>query len=269
MGARLDGRVAIITGAASGIGRATAVRFAEEGADIVVADVLAGEGNETAKAIEALGRRTLDVPTDVAKEADCEALAEAAIREFGRIDILFAAAGILHGGYVSGRDPDSDNPFVNPVGAYVVNDQLENWEKVLAVNLTGVMLTDRAVARRMISADRGGSIINVASVSAKKPDAALAAYCASKAGVWMLTKVLALELAPHQIRVNAVAPGTTETPMTAPLHATERRKTVEQITPLGRLGRPVDVANTALFLASDESEYYTGQMLQPDGGWYM
>ena len=85
----------------------------------------------------------------------------------------------------------------------------------------------------------------------------------------MLTKVLALELAPHQIRVNAVAPGTTEMPMTAPLHATERRKTVEQINPLGRLGRPVDVANTALFLASDESEYYTGQMLQPDGGWYM
>ena len=269
MGARLDGRVAIITGAASGIGRATAVRFAEEGADIVVADVLAGEGKETAKAIDALGRRALVVPTDVAKEADCEALAEAAIREFGRIDILFAAAGILHGGYVSGRDPDSANPFVNPVGAYVVNDQLENWEKVLAVNLTGVMLTDRAVARRMISADRGGSIINVASVSAKKPDAALAAYCASKAGVWMLTKVLALELAPHQIRVNAVAPGTTETPMTVPLHATERRKAVEQITPLGRLGRPVDVANTALFLASDESEYYTGQMLQPDGGWYM
>jgi len=137
----------------------------------------------------------------------------------------------------------------------------------MAVNLTGVMLTDRAVARRMIAAGNGGSIVNIASGAAKIPIPGAADYCVSKTGVWMLTKTLALELTGHQIRVNAIGPGMIETPMTVQAHSDEeRRRQIENNTPLGRFGQPQDIANAALFLASDESSFTTGQMLHPDGG---
>src|SRR5690606_32910365 len=127
------------------------------------------------------------------------------------------------------------------------------WEKVMAVNLTGVMLTDRAFARRMIDAGIEGSIVNIASGAAKIPLPGAADYCVSKAGVWMLTKVLALEVARHKVRVNAIGPGFIETPMTAAATSDEeRRRRLEESTPLGRIGQPEDIANTALFLASDE-----------------
>ncbi|HJN91355.1 MAG TPA: SDR family oxidoreductase [Dehalococcoidia bacterium] len=266
MSGKLEGRVAVITGGASGIGRACAERFASEGADIVVADLNADRGAETVVAVESMGQRASFVRTDTSKEADNEALAAAAIETYGTIDVLVAAAGISHSGYVSGEAGDFDRR-ADPTESYILNRPPEAWEKVMAVNLTGVMLTDRAIARRMIAAGHGGSIVNIASGAAKIPIPGAADYCVSKTGVWMLTKTLALELTGHQIRVNAIGPGMIETPMTVQAHSDEeRRRQIENNTPLGRFGQPQDIANAALFLASDESSFTTGQMLHPDGG---
>jgi len=266
MAGRLEGKVAVITGGASGIGRACAERFAEEGADIVVADLNAERGAETVAAVKALGRKANFVRTDTSVEADCEELAESAVRTHGAIDVLVAAAGISHALYVSGAE--THEVRTGTVAApSVLTKPTEYWEKVLNVNLTGVMMTDRAVARRMIAVGKPGSIINIASGAAKIPLAGSAEYCVSKAGVWMLTKVLALEIARHNIRVNAIGPGFIETPMTASMRADEQRlQRLISGVPLGRLGQPIDIANTALFLASDESSFFTGEIIFPDGG---
>ncbi len=265
MAGRLEGRAAIITGGASGIGRACAIRFAEEGVDIVVADLDGDRAKDTLQAVEGLGRKAVFVRTDTSQEADCEALAESAMTRFGRIDALVAAAGISHALYVSGAEPQA--PPADREARFLVNKPLEYWEKVLAVNLTGVMLTNVAVARRMMASGRPGSIVNIASGAAKIPIAGAADYCVSKAGVWMLTKTLALEVARHGIRVNAIGPGFIETPMTAATRADEERlRRIISETPLGRLGQPQDIANTALFLASDESSFFTGEIIFPDGG---
>lgn len=262
---RLEGKVAVITGGASGIGRSCAERFAQEGADIVVADLDEARAQETVAAVEAASRKVSFVRTDTSSERDCEALAQAAAEAMGRIDVLVAAAGISHALYVSGSDSRAVN--ADRTAGHITNKPVEYWEKVLAVNLTGVMMTDRAIANRMIAQGGGGSIINIASGAAKIPLPGAADYCVSKAGVWMLTKVLALEVAEHGIRVNAIGPGYTETPMTASMSADEVRK--QQLLasiPLHRLGQPEDISNTALFLASDESAYFTGEILFPDGG---
>ncbi len=265
MAGRLEGKIAVITGGASGIGKASAIRFAQEGADIVIADLNPERSEEAAAEVRALGRRALAVPTDTSSHAACEALAAKAVEAFGRIDILVAAAGISHALYVSGSAPSDVRG--EREAALLINKPIEYWEKVLNVNLTGVMLTNRAVARAMVAAGTRGSIINIASGAAKIPIVGAADYCVSKAGVWMLTKVLAAELASRGIRVNAIGPGFIETPMTASVRANEeRRRAIELSTPLGRLGQPEDIANTALFLASDESSFFTGEILFPDGG---
>jgi NAD(P)-dependent dehydrogenase (short-subunit alcohol dehydrogenase family) len=266
MAGRLEGKIAVITGGASGIGRACAIRFAQEGADIAVADLNGERAAETAAAVKGLGRRAISLACDTSTEAANEALADAAIAEFGRIDVLVAAAGISHALYVSGETREGA-ANADRTASHILNKPVEYWEKVLAVNLTGVMMTDRAVARRMVAAGTGGSIINIASGAAKIPLPGSADYCVSKAGVWMLTKVLALEVAPHNIRVNAIGPGFIETPMTQTLRDDEaRRRAIETSTPLGRLGQPEDIANTALFLASDEASFWTGEIVFPDGG---
>ncbi|MBI5946697.1 MAG: SDR family oxidoreductase [Chloroflexi bacterium] len=265
MAGRIQDRVAVITGGASGIGRACALRFAEEGADVVVADLDETRGLETVAAVTASGRRSTFVRTDTSREADCEALAEAAVAGFGHVDILVAAAGISHALYVSGQG--TGEVGADREAAMLLNKPTEYWEKVMAVNLTGVMMTDRAIARRMVASGRPGSIINIASGAAKIPLPGAADYCVSKAGVWMLTKVLALEVARFQVRVNAIGPGFIETPMTEGMRADEERaRAIVNSTPLGRLGLPIDIANTALFLASDESSFFTGEIIFPDGG---
>ncbi len=262
---RLNGKVAVITGGASGIGRASAIRFAEEGADIVVADLNPERGAEVVAAVKALGQRSTFVKADTSSAADCEALAREAASAMGRIDLLVAAAGISHALYVSGAASESVGGNRN--AAHLINKPIEYWEKVLAVNLTGVMLTNRAVARLMVDNGWEGSIVNIASGAAKIPIVGAADYCVSKAGVWMLTKVLALELAPHKIRVNAIGPGFIETPMTASMRADEDRlRGLIAGTPLGRLGQPEDIANAALFLSSDEASFFTGEIIFPDGG---
>ncbi|MEX0783041.1 MAG: glucose 1-dehydrogenase [Dehalococcoidia bacterium] len=262
---RLDGKVAVITGGSSGIGRACALRFAEEGADVVIADLDEARGTETVAAVKALGRRSMFQVTDTSREADCEALADRAVHEFGKIDALVAAAGISHALYVSGQQ--REGVAESRDGALLLNKPTEYWEKVLNVNLTGVMLTDRAIALRMVASGNGGAIVNIASGAAKIPIVGAIDYCVSKAGVWMLTKGLALELASQGVRVNAIGPGFIETPMTASARSNEERaRAIRAGIPMGRFGQPEDIANTALFLVSDEAAYFTGEILFPDGG---
>jgi NAD(P)-dependent dehydrogenase (short-subunit alcohol dehydrogenase family) len=258
MSGRLEGKNALITGGASGIGRATAIRFAEEGADVFVADRHLPAAEETAAAVRKLGRKAAACQVDTSAEADVVAMVAQCVGELGSIDILVAAAGISHARY-----GEEGTPAMGPLA----EKPLADWQRVLSVNLDGVFLTDREVARAMIKAGKGGRIINIASGAAKLPTPGVGEYSVSKAGVWMLTKVLALELAPHNITANAIGPGFINTPMTANIQQVEGfMKTVLQRVPLKRIGDPIDVANTALFLASEEGRYYTGSILHPDGG---
>lgn len=261
---RMDGRSAVVTGGASGIGRACALTFAREGADVVVADLDEERGRVVVSEIKAMGRKAAFVRTDTSREPETDALAEKAVAAMGKVDAVVAAAGISHALYVSGSEPAEVRD--ERTSSFIINKPVEYWEKVLAVNLTGVMLTNRSLAKAMIAGGNGGSIVNIASGAAKIPIPGAADYCVSKAGVWMLTKVLALELAPS-IRVNAIGPGVIETPMTASMRADEARvRQMVSTTPVGRLGIPQDIANTALFLASDEASFFTGEIIFPDGG---
>jgi NAD(P)-dependent dehydrogenase (short-subunit alcohol dehydrogenase family) len=258
MALRLEGKNALITGGASGIGRATAIRFAEEGANVFVADRHLQGAEITADEVRKLGRKALAHQVDTSDEGQVDAMVERALRELGGIDVLLAAAGISNARY-----GEEGTPAMGPM----LDKPLADWRRVLSVNLDGVFLTDRAVARAMVKAGRGGRIINIASAAARLPTPGVGEYAVSKAGVWMLTKVLAVELAPHGITANAIGPGFIDTPMTATIRDQQgfMNQLLERV-PLGKMGEPRDVANTALFLASDEGRYYTGSILHPDGG---
>jgi NAD(P)-dependent dehydrogenase (short-subunit alcohol dehydrogenase family) len=261
MGTALEGKIAVITGGASGIGQACAARFAEEGADVVIGDL--APGDETVRLVEKAGRRALHVRTDTTSEADCDALVAAAVAEFGRVDVGVASAGIA-----TAAGPSNVQARVASEGATnVVNLATEAFRRVLEVNVVGVLQTDRALARQMLAQGEGGSIINIASSAAKIPLAGASPYCVSKAGVWMLTKVMALELARTGIRVNAVGPGYTATPMIGGIEDDEAAYAAAMsITPMNRLGRPAEIAATCLHLASADSSFTTGQLLLPAGG---
>ncbi|MER3419688.1 MAG: NAD(P)-dependent oxidoreductase, partial [Chloroflexota bacterium] len=211
------------------------------------------------KKIEAAGGRAVAVQTDTTDEAATEAMVARCVATFGAVDLLVAAAGI------SGARPDQPQPDPFPL----LNMPTAHIQRVLAVNLYGVLFSDRAVARWLVAHGRPGAIVNIASVAAKLPLPG-GAYSISKAGVWMLTKVLANELAPAGIRVNAIGPGFIETPMTAALRADEgRSRWALGLTPMRRYGTPEEVAATALFLCSDEASYFTGEMLHPAGGMFV
>ena len=256
MPGRLAEKVALITGGASGIGRACAVRFAQEGAKICVADRDLAAATDTARKIDGNGRRAIAVAVDTTDEAANDAMVRRCVEAFGGVDILVAAAGIG-----SPRpDPDSARPH------NVLSIPTADFRMVLDVNLWGVLHGNRAVARWMVEHRRGGSLINLASIMSRMPSSG-AAYSVSKAGVWMLTKCLAQDLAPHGIRVNAIGPGFIETPMTAPLRGdAARSEWAMKLTPMGRFGTPEEVAATALFLASDDASFFTGELLHPSGG---
>ena len=273
---RLGGKVAVITGGGNGLGRATALRFSAKGASIVIADLLEGPGRETVSLVEAGGGRAAFIRLDASSRIDNYAMAELAVSTFGGLDILVTAAGISHGSYVSG---DTENEIKRVMegmqlaetpGRAFVELAIEDWQRVIDVNLTGTLLAMQACAAKMIELKRPGAMITIASIAAKHPDAGPLAYTVSKAGVWMLTKKAARELAGAGIRVNAIGPGFIETNMTTVIQMLpeDRKAQMSGNIPLGRLGQPAEVANVALFLASDEASYVTGTIIHPDGGFF-
>ena len=245
----LAGRVAFVTGAGSGIGRAIATRFAQEGADIAAVDLNEAAASETADAVRALGRRAEALRADVAAAADVEAAARQALAVFGRIDILVNNAGIT-------RDTTIRK----------MTD--EAWDLVIDVHLKGTFLCTRAVLPAMRDAGRGGAVVNMSSISGKIGNFGQANYAAAKAGIVALTKVTAREYARYGIRANAIQPGLIDTPMTRAMGEEMLKERVAD-TPLGRIGTPGEVANVALFLASDLASYVTGAVIEVTGGRYI
>lgn len=243
MAGRLEGKVAVITGAGSGIGEATAEVFIEQGAKVVLVDV-SGTQEEVAKR---LGENALAVHGDVTKEADVKNAITTAVDTFGKLDILYNNAGI--------------DGALNMTGDYDGDD----WDKVLAVNLKGVMLGIKHAIPPMRAAG-GGSIISTASMAANVAFANMPGYCASKAGVVMLTRTAAVEYAKDKIRVNAILPGVIDTGMSRSLPE-ELIQGIKAATPLGYIADPREIATVALFLATDDASFITGQDLVVDGGY--
>ena len=247
---RLQDKVALITGASSGIGKAIATRFAAEGAHVVVNYRPGGAVDSEAAQAEGtlLGPSSIAVAADVSKREDVERMMEEIIRQFGRIDIAINNAGI-----------EIKKPFLE------VTD--EEWNKVIAVNLHGAYLVSQVAARQMVKQGQGGKLIFISSVHEDIPFPDYTAYFASKGGVRMLMRNLAMELAPHKINVNNIAPGAIATPINqAVLNDPLALKDAVGEIPWGRFGRPEEVASVAVFLASNEAEYVTGSTYLIDGG---
>lgn len=264
MAGSMQGKVAIVTGGGSGMGRATSLLFAREGAAIMVGDIQDEGGRQTVAQIEDLGGRAAFVHTDTSDEREIINLVGATVRNFGRVDAMVTAAGISYANYVEGDE--ATDPFKHPSIATMMTKPTDRWRKVLDVNLTGVMISAREAAKQMIAEGHGGTIVNFASIAAYNPSPNIADYCVSKVGVLMLTKCLAVELGPKGIRVNAVAPGPIRTAMTQSLLDSGALQRQAAMLPLGRVAEPEEVANVILFLSTDASSYITGKTIPVDGG---
>ena len=244
----LDGRVAVVTGASQGIGRACAVALAKAGAQVALAARNGAKLSEVAAEIEAAGGKAMPFEMDLASEDSIKAVTKAVVAQYGKIEILVNNGGITR-----------DN--------LMLRMKLADWNAVLQTNLTGAFLLTQAVSSSMLKA-RWGRIINISSVVGETGQAGQANYAASKAGLIGLTMSLARELASRNITVNAVAPGYIATPMTDVLNDQQRSAMLTQI-PLDRAGTPEDVANAVVFLASDQASYITGHVLDVNGGMHM
>ena len=262
----LSDKVAVITGGISGLGRASALRYAAEGARVVVADINAERGANAAAEMSAGGASIEFIQVDVTSEQSQQALFDDVVSRYGQVDTVLAAAGVSSSGYISGEVSEVE---ADPEERMFHNRMLEDWERVMAVNVTGVMLTNQMAIRHMLAKGNAGSIVNIASIAGRRPLPGASDYCVSKAAVIMLTQTVATEYSTSNIRVNAIGPGFIETPMTANIRQSpEWMETVMQMTPMQRMGQANEIASTALFLASDESSYFTGQTLFPNGGMY-
>ena len=245
----LEGKVALVTGGTSGIGRETALLFTKAGAKVVVAGRRELEGNETVDLIRAAGGDGLFVKTDVSKASEVAALIQKAVEKFGRLDIAFNNAGI-EGAWVP-----------------IIRQSEEDWDRTININLKGVWLCLKYEIRQMLKQGGGGAIVNMASVTGLIGSVGAGAYSASKHGVIGLTKTAALENAKSGIRINAVCPGVIETPMSERLFgAPAIHKSVVSLHPVGRLGRPAEIAEAVVWMCSDRASFMTGQSLVLDGG---
>jgi len=240
----LKSKVAIVTGAARGIGQSIAVELARNGADVVVSDII--PGNTTVNKIKSLKKRAIFIKTDISNKEQIENLINQTIKKFKKIDILVNNAGI----------------FI-PEPSEKVSE--ENWEKTININLKGTFLCSQAALKHM---KKGASIINISSIAGIGGYSQAAAYCSSKGGIRLLTKSLAAEYGSKGIRVNSIHPGVIETAMTKGLLGDKKtREGMMSKIPLKRTGQPVDIAGPAVFLASDASSYMTGSEIVSDGGW--
>ncbi|MFC2012909.1 SDR family NAD(P)-dependent oxidoreductase [Chloroflexota bacterium] len=244
----LNGKVAFIAGGRGGIGKACALAFAETGADIAIADITVEGLKETAEEIRQLGRRSLAIQMDITSKADVEKAVQRAADELGGIDILV------------------NTPAKSAVGVTLLELSEEDWGDELDITLKGYFFTSQVIATKMIEQKRGGSIINLSSRSYVRPRERHGAYATAKAGVVALTGQLAMELGRYNIRVNSIAPSVVMTERTRKLFGDQKRKMTETEIPLGRLSTPEEIANVALFLASNGASYVSGTTIIVDGG---
>lgn len=241
-----SGKVVIVTGGSSGIGLESVKAFAREGASVVIADVSPG-GADVAQTLQQQGMQVHFVKTDVTSQADQERLISETLKQFGRLDILFANAGIA-------RDDAIDRL------------SLENWQKTIDINLTGVFLSDQYAIRHWLSVGQKGIIVNCGSIHSFVGKQHVTAYAAAKGGVKLLTETLAADYAAKGIRVNAVCPGYIDTPLLSAL-THEQKEALVKLHPQGRLGHPEEVANVVLFLAGDKATFVNGASVLVDGGY--
>jgi len=246
---RLEGKVALVTGSSKGIGRGIAIRFAQEGADVVINyNSSADEAQEVLKEVEATGRKGYVVKANLAIVSEVRQLISEGVNHFGKLDILINNAGI-----------EKHAPFLEATE--------EDYDKVLDVNLKGVFFATQTMAQHLVSTKRPGKIINTSSVHEELPFPNFTSYCAAKGGLKMMMRNLSIELAPYGITINNIAPGAIQTPInTALLNDKAKLTALLQQIPLARLGKPEDVASLAVFLASAESDYVTGATYVIDGG---
>lgn len=249
MTSELEGKIGLVTGGTSGIGRETAVLFAQSGAKVVIAGRREKEGQETIELVRAAGGDGLFVKTDVSRASEVEALVQKTVEKFGRLDVAFNNAGI------------------EGVWSPIVRQSEEDFDRTININLKGVWLCLKYEIRQMLRQGSGGAIVNMASVLGLVGSAGVAAYSASKHGVIGLTQTAALENAKAGIRVNAVCPGFVETPMSdRTLRVPAVQKHVVSCHPIGRLGKPLEVAEAVVWMCSDRASFMTGQSLVLDGG---
>lgn len=246
---RLENKVAIITGGGTGIGKETALLFAKEGAKVVITDINQESGNQTVKDVQEMGGEALYIRHDVSKEEDWKKVAEDTIKAFGKVDILFNNAGIY---------------IIKPVAEI----ELEEWNRLMSINVTGVFLGMKHIMPLMAKQNKG-SVINASSIAGLTGAPGHVLYGASKGAVRIMTKDAAMEYAPYGVRVNSIHPGYIDTGMAdyaSEVTGNSKEKLGHDLFPLGRLGSVKDVANTVLFLASDESAFTTGSEFVIDGG---
>lgn len=243
---RLENKVAIVTGGASGIGETTVRLFAKEGAKVVIAD-FSPRGNELAEELNQAGFDALFVKTDVTKEDEVKNMVSTTVEKYGKVDILFANAGIAK---------DAPGHLLS----------MDDWQRTIDINLTGVFLCDKYVIEQMLAQETGGAIVNCGSIHSHAGKAGVTAYSSAKGGVKLLTQTLGLTYAKQGIRVNAVCPGYIDTPLIAGRNEALNEHLIG-LHPMGRLGKPEEVAKAVLFLASDDASFVTGTSLLVDGGY--